>query len=74
MTIFDEIREEMKGLPESTTTVDDVHMGLEIAQALTPMLRALGLEGNRHIFMKLAAIAVRGLELVDAEIEARKNE
>ena len=70
MDIFDEIRADMKNLPEFATTIDDVFMGIEIAAALTPVLRASGIEGDRHAFLQLASIAMRGLELVDAEIRA----
>ena len=74
MNIFDEIREDMKDIPEHTTTVDDVFLGIEIAHALTPVLRARGIEGDRQIFLKLAAIAIYGLEFVDAEIEAEADD
>ena len=70
MNIFDEIRADMKGLPAAATTIDDVFLGIEIAAALTPVLRASGIEGDRHAFLKFASIAMRGLELVDAKIEA----
>ena len=74
MNLFDEICEEMKDIPEAATTIDDIFEGLSIAHALTSILRARGIEGDRQVFLKFASIAIRGLEIADAEIEARKNE
>ena len=74
MNLYDEIREEMKDIPETATTIDDIFEGLSIAHALTPILRVHGTEGDRQVFLKFASIAIRGLEIADAEIEARKDD
>ena len=74
MNLFDEIREDMKDIHELVTTVDEIFEGLKMVFALTPLLRAGGISAERRILLHLASIAISGLEIVDAEIEARKNE
>ena len=74
MNLYDEIREDMKDIHEFVTTVDESFEGLEVVFSLIPLLRVGGISAERNIFLHLASIAIRGLEIADAEIEARKNE
>ncbi len=74
MTIWNDICDEMTALPGHVYTTEAVLEVLEMGVALAPITCILDATTTRLYFIKLAAAAVRGIELIDAEIEAEADD
>ncbi len=72
--IWTDILAEMEKVPPSTVTKEDALEALKIGVILAPTMCAFGHEVARSVFVKLAAITVRGIELIDAEMEAEADD
>ena len=70
MTIWDDIRQGMESLPVNISTANDVVEVLEIGIDLAPITCNFDAATTRASFVKFAAVAAHGIELMDAEINA----
>ncbi len=70
MTIWDDIQAETVNVPTRLLSKEEVIEVMNLGVLLVPTMCVFGQEATRLILVKLAAVAVHGIEIIDAEIEA----
>ncbi len=74
MTIWTDIEIAQQKMPKGIATIEEILEAAELGIALFPIISAEGPAAKREFFVRLIAIIVRAIKLMDDEIDVEADD